>query len=185
MSLADKVSILRMILIPFFVSFLVYSRSHDYLRLVAVAIFVLAVLSDFFDGLVARIKKEKSDIGKVVDPLADKLLLLTAFISLYVLGFNIPPWVVLVVVSRDIIILLGVLIINFLKTEVPISPSVWGKLTTFFQMATILCVLLEFEFSKYIWNLACIFTVISGFFYIKRGIVSLNAFDRGSRNTSF
>jgi phosphatidylglycerophosphate synthase len=75
---------------------------------------VIAVLSDFLDGLVARIKKEKSKIGQVVDPLADKLLLLAAFISLYALRnalplkHQLPLSMVLVVVSRDLVILLGV-----------------------------------------------------------------------------
>ena len=184
MSFADKVSILRILLIPFFVSFLVYSRHHNYLRLVAVIIFVVAVLSDFFDGLVARIKNEKSDIGKVVDPLADKLLLLTAFLSLYILKFDIPLWVVLVVVSRDLIILLGVFILNFMKIEVSIFPSIWGKLTTFFQMATILSVLLKLVISPYVWSLACIFTIISGLLYMRRGVASLNSFHpRGNGHT--
>ena len=184
MSLADKLSVLRIFLIPFFVAFLVYSRSHEYLKMVAVGVFVVAVLSDFFDGLVARIKKEKSDIGKVIDPLADKLLLLTAFLSLHILKFGIPLWVILVVVSRDLIILLGVMILNFMKIEVPISPSVWGKLTTFFQMATILSVLLGLVISRYIWSLACIFTIISGLLYIKRGLVSLNSVNPLNRGTS-
>ena len=139
--------------------------------------FIIAMLSDFFDGLVARIKKEKSDIGKVIDPLADKLLLLTAFISLYVLDFNIPLWVVLVVVSRDLIILIGLGILYFLKIEIPIAPSYWGKFTTFFQMSTILSVLLELDIAVYIWSLACLFTAISGVLYIKRGIGALSSFE--------
>jgi len=175
MSFADKLSILRIILIPLFVSFLIYSRAHPYLKYIALGIFGLAVLSDFFDGLVARIKKEKSEIGKVIDPLADKLLLLTAFLCLYFLKeFSIPPWVVLIVVSRDLIILLGVLILHFLKIEVPIVPSVWGKLTTFFQMFTILSVLLDLKFAFIIWSIAVFFTVVSGIGYIMRGVRSIN-----------
>ncbi len=125
MSFADKLSALRILLIPVFVSLLIYSRGHAFLRYWAVAVFTLAVLSDFFDGLVARVKKEKSQLGQIIAPLADKLLLLSAFISLYLLHFNIYLWVVLVVVSRDIIILLGVVILHFLKIEITISPSWW------------------------------------------------------------
>ena len=178
MSFADKLSILRIILIPLFIALVIYSKYSPGCKYAGVFVFLVAVLSDFFDGLIARIKKEKSKIGQVIDPLADKLLLLTAFISLYLLKFNIPLWVVLIVVSRDLIILLGVAIIHFLKIEIPISPSIWGKLTTFFQMLTIFSVLLDFLFPQFllqlIWSLAVVFTLISGIGYIKRGIIALN-----------
>jgi cardiolipin synthase len=180
MSFADKVTILRILLIPLFVALLMYSRSQSHLRYMAAAVFGLAVITDFFDGLVARIKKEKSEIGQVIDPLADKLLLLTAFICLYVLKFKIPLWVVLIIVSRDFIILLGVLILYFLKIEIPIAPSVWGKLTTFFQMITILSVIMDVFFSNVIWTIAIIFTLISGIGYFSRGVRAINA--RVNRN---
>jgi len=184
MSLADKVSIIRILLIPFFVSFLiVYKRFElDYSRYIALGIFIVAVLSDFFDGLVARIKKEKSEIGKVIDPLADKMLLVTAFVSLYFLKFSIPWWVVLIVVSRDIIILIGVLILNLLKIEIVILPSIWGKFTTFFQMLTIISVLSGFIFSYLVWYLAVFSTVISGIGYVRRGVHSINVSNIDFRN---
>lgn len=181
MSFADKLTILRILLIPVFVSILFYfNESHLYLRYVLLAVFGVAVLTDFFDGLVARIKKEKSEIGQVIDPLADKLLLLTAFISLYALRSSlplkhqIPLWVVLVIVSRDVIILLGVMILYFLKIEIPIAPSMWGKLTTFFQMITILAVIIDIPFSNLIWTIAVIFTLVSGVGYFSRGVKSIN-----------
>ena len=180
MSFADKLSILRIILIPFFVALLIYSHSYPRLVYVALAVFIIAVLSDLFDGLVARVKKEKSAIGKVIDPLADKLLLLTAFLTLYFLeDFTLPHVVVLVVVSRDLIILLGVALLNFMKIEIPIAPSIWGKCTTFFQMLTIICVLVSFSFSYIVWNIAVIFTVISGVGYITRGIRSISLANSG------
>lgn len=182
MSLADKLTILRILLIPVFVSLLFYfDVNRPYLRYVLLLVFGVAVLTDFFDGLVARIKKEKSEIGQVIDPLADKLLLLTAFIALYALRrslpleFQIPLWVVLVVVSRDILILLGVGILYFLKIEIPIAPSMWGKLTTFFQMFTVLSVIMNISFSNFIWTAAVIFTLISGAGYFTRGFKSISA----------
>lgn len=181
MTFADKVSSIRIILIPFFVSLLFYfDKNHLYLRYALLGIFGLAVLSDFFDGLVARIKKEKSDLGQIIDPLADKLLMLTAFISMYALRhslpleFKIPLGVVLTIVSRDLIILFGFLIMHLLKMQVSIAPTLWGKLTTFFQMATILSVLMDLTFSWIIWSLAASFTVISGIDYFSRGIKALN-----------
>jgi len=182
MSFADKLSILRILLIPVFVSLLFYfNEARLYLRYVLLTVFGIAVLTDFFDGLVARIKKEKSEIGQVIDPLADKLLLLTAFISLYALrnslplNHQIPLWVVLVIVSRDLIILLGVMILYFLKIEIPIAPSMWGKFTTFFQMITILSVIMDLPFSNFIWTFAVIFTLISGIGYFTRGVRSISA----------
>lgn len=179
MSFADKVSSIRIILIPIFVSLLIYTRSHPSLRYVAVGVFVLAMLSDFFDGLVARIKKEKSDLGQIIDPVADKLLLLSAFISLYLLSpFTIYLWVVLIVVSRDLIILLGVIILHFLKVEVSIAPTIWGKLTTFFQMFTVLWILLGIPYYFFICLLVTIFTLISLIDYFLRGVKALNGRDR-------
>ncbi len=188
MSLADKLTILRFILIPVFVSLLFYfDANHTYLRYILLLVFGVAVLTDFFDGLAARIRKEKSEIGQVIDPLADKLLLLAAFIALYALRIRlpvvkIPLWVVLVIVSRDLLILLGVGILNFLKIEIPIAPSMWGKLTTFFQMLTVLCVIMNISFlvmnipfCNIIWTAAVIFTLISGIGYFARGVKSINA----------
>lgn len=182
MSLADKLTILRILLIPVFVSLLFYfDVNRPYMRYVLLLVFGVAVLTDFFDGLVARIKKEKSEIGQVIDPLADKLLLLTAFIALYALRnslpleHKIPLWVVLVIVSRDLIILLGVAILHFIKMEIPIAPSMWGKFTTFFQMLTILCVIMNVPFSNFIWTTAVICTLISGAGYFTRGVKSISA----------
>lgn len=180
MSLADKLTTIRIILIPAFVSLLIYSQSHHYLRYVATAVFLIAIASDFFDGLAARIRKEKSECGQVLDPVADKLLLFAAFISLYVfrdtlpLNYRMPLGLIIVVVSRDLIILLGVIIINVLKKEALMEPSSWGKLTTFFQMFTILALLINSPFFPWIWKAATFFTLVSGVDYFLRGVKVLN-----------
>ena len=188
MSLADKLTTIRIILIPIFVSLLVYSRSHAYLIHIATVVFILAVLSDFFDGLAARIRKEKSDFGQVLDPVADKLLLFAAFISLYVfrntlpLNFKMPLGLILVAVSRDLIIFLGVIIINVLKKGALMEPSFWGKLTTFSQMFTILALLLNSPFFPWIWKGAAIFTLVSGVDYFLRGVKVLNGSSKSSNS---
>ncbi len=183
MSLADKISSIRIILIPVFVSLLIYSGVKPHLRSAAIAVFLLAILSDFFDGLVARIKKEKSELGQIIDPLADKSLLLVTFITLYLLPhFSVYLWLVLVVVSRDVVILLGVWILNRLKIEVKIEPTIWGKLTTFFQMFTALWILLGAPYYFFICLLAVIFTLISGFDYFLRGARAINVHVNSSRN---
>lgn len=176
MSFADKISSVRIILIPVFVSLLIYSKTQPVLRYFAVAVFILAILSDFFDGMVARIKKEKSELGQIIDPLADKLLLLTAFVTLLLLSqFHIYLWLVLIVVSRDLIILFGFLILKMLKIEVIISPSIWGKFTTFSQMVTILWILLGIPYYFYISLVAALFTLFSGLDYFLRGVKAVNA----------
>ncbi len=186
MGFANKISLSRILAIPFFVASLIYyAQNPEYrqLKWLVLFIFLFAMITDLVDGIIARIKRERTSLGKVLDPLADKLLLLNAFIWIYTLRnslplkYELPLWVVLIIISRDLIILLGIVVLFFLKIEVPITPNIWGKLTTLFQMATILSILLELGISKYIWSIACLLTVISGFLYIKRGIIALNVFD--------
>lgn len=192
MGFANKVTLSRILLIPFFVASLIFYAHNPWqkqLRWLILFIFFFAVITDLMDGIIARIKKEKTSLGRVLDPLADKLLLLNAFIWIYSLRealpftYKLPLSVVIIVISRDLIILLGLLIFSFLKIEVQIQPNIWGKLTTFFQMATVLCILLELGLSSYIWNLACLFTIASGILYVRRGVSALNAFD--NKNTNF
>jgi cardiolipin synthase len=179
MSIANKVSVFRILSVPFFVACLIYySPQNDILRYIALFIFLLAVFSDAVDGYLARKTKQKSPAGLVLDPLADKLLLLSAFLGLrmiedFPLRIRFPLWVSLIVISRDIIILLGVVIIYLVKTKLDIYPTLWGKLTTFFQMLSVISVLLQLHFSWILWTIAVIFTVISGFDYIRKGIIIL------------
>ena len=182
LTLADKLTVLRILLIPVFVAVMFYfDKDRMYLRWLALGVFGLAVLSDFFDGLAARVRREKSDIGMVIDPLADKLLLLTAFIVLYglrrhlPLNYSMPVWLVLIIVSRDLIILLGIVLLNFMKIEIPIAPSLWGKFTTFFQMAVVLCLLMDGRIFPVLSIAAATLTLISGFGYFARGVKAINA----------
>ncbi len=175
MTIADKLSILRIILIPAFLLFLFYSHDRSFLRYWAIGVFALAVLTDFFDGLAARIKNENSQFGMVLDPVADKLLMISAFLALYFLKFDIPLWVVLIAVSRDLLILIGMSVLSFLKVDILIAPTIWGKVTTGLQMATVLAVLLDLSLKHYIWSAAALATIISGVGYVKRAIQAVNA----------
>lgn len=180
MNLANKISIVRILLVPFFIWAIVYySPEHDYLRFVALGIFGLAVLSDALDGYLARVLKQRTTLGTFLDPIADKLLLIAAFISLSVVNnlpasLKLPPWVPIIVVSRDVIILLGAVVIFLVSGGIEISPSPLGKVTTFFQMATIISVLLKYPRSNYIWTLAVALTILSAIDYIIRGARLLN-----------
>ena len=175
MNLANKITIFRILLIPFFIaSILYYGVNKEYLRFVALAIFTIASFTDAIDGGIARSRGQMTELGKVLDPIADKLLIITAFISLSVIksipqDLRIPAGVVLTVISRDIIIILGFGVIYFLKGHVSIKPSWLGKITTFFQMMAIMAVLAIFRYNKFFVYPAVLFTVLSGIDYIWRG----------------
>ncbi|MCP4649858.1 MAG: CDP-diacylglycerol--glycerol-3-phosphate 3-phosphatidyltransferase [PVC group bacterium] len=180
MNIANWISIFRIILIPFFISAVVYySPDKDYLRYVALSIFLLAVISDGIDGYIARTKKLKTVLGSFLDPMADKLLLSSSFITLSLannipLEIRLPLWVPILFISRDIILMLGSFLIHVITGKLTISPSILGKLTTLFQMATIIFILLQLPFSFWIWNTAVFFTVVSCFDYILKGNKQLN-----------
>ncbi|MDP1853939.1 MAG: CDP-diacylglycerol--glycerol-3-phosphate 3-phosphatidyltransferase [Candidatus Omnitrophota bacterium] len=188
MNFANKVSIFRVISIPFFLAaILYYDPQRDILRFVALGIFLLAVVSDFVDGYIARVKKQKTKFGSIVDPLADKLLLVASFIAIYTKSnlhpsAVIPLWVVLAIISRDVIILLGAIIIYIMRQDLNVVPSYLGKFTTFFQMMTIACFLLRFSFINIIWGIAVFFTILSGVDYIRKGVLTLSVID-GKNNS--
>jgi cardiolipin synthase (CMP-forming) len=180
MNLANRITIFRVLLIPFFIACLLYyDETRSFLRFGALGIFTLASFTDAIDGGIARSRTQITELGIVLDPIADKLLISSAFISLSVIKsipetLRIPAWVVLAVISRDIIIILGSALIHFLKGHVIIKPSWLGKATTFFQMTGILAVLMFFKYNKYFIYPAVFFTVLSAFDYLWRGSRHLN-----------
>ncbi|MFH1414315.1 MAG: CDP-alcohol phosphatidyltransferase family protein [Candidatus Omnitrophota bacterium] len=186
MNIANKISTFRILSVPFFIASLIYySPQREYLRLVALGIFILGVISDAVDGYIARKSKQISKAGLVLDPLGDKLLLMSAFIFLSQnskLPLSFPFWVTFIVISRDAIILLGALVIFLIKENIDIHSTRWGKLTTTFQMASVIAVLLQLKYVYYIWWPAIFFTVFSGIDYIKKGFKILYALDN-SRNS--
>ena len=187
MNFANKISTFRILSVPFFIASLIYySTDRGYLRFIALGIFILGVISDVVDGYIARKSKQYSKAGLVLDPLGDKLLLMSAFICLSLKSefpLRFPIGVTLIVISRDVMILLGALVIYIVKQEINISPTRWGKLTTTFQMCSVIAVLLQLRFSPILWWVAVFFTLISGIDYVKRGFKTLYALDN-SRNTN-
>lgn len=180
MTFANKITLFRIVTIPFFIASLIfYTAQKPYLKYAALSIFLLAIVSDIIDGYIARTKRQKTKAGALLDPLADKALLVTAFIFVYgaskaYFSIALPLWVLLIVISRDCVILIGSGIILITHPNFQVKPTWWGKLTTFFQMATIISLLLELKITPLIWWLACAFTVISGIDYVRRGINILN-----------
>jgi len=174
MNLANKISVARIILIPFFIAAIVYARSD-----IALVFFILAIISDGVDGFIARTLKQKTKLGTILDPMADKLLLISAYICLSVTNnmpawLKLPPYVPIIVISRDVIIVLGSVVVYLIRGDLKVAPSIAGKITTFFQMITIVSILVRFQYSFIIWNIAVALTLISGVDYIIKGSRLLN-----------
>ncbi len=181
MSLANKLSIFRVLLVPAFVLSLLYYRpgESEVLRYLAVIIFLVAVVTDAVDGYIARAERQATRLGAILDPVADKLLLVSAFLCLSLIStlpalYRLPAWVPILVFSRDAIIVFGWLVINLVKGDYQARPSRLGKVTTFFQMLTIVSVLLGWGSSQIILMGAMILTVLSGIGYLRRGNQLLN-----------
>ncbi|MBN2831328.1 MAG: CDP-alcohol phosphatidyltransferase family protein [Candidatus Omnitrophica bacterium] len=181
MNIANKISTFRILSVPFFIAATAYySGERNFLRFIALGIFILAAISDVADGYIARKSKQQSKAGLVLDPLGDKLLLMSAFICLTANGsfeIRFPLWVTLVVISRDAIIILGTIVIYIVKQNISMIPTKLGKYSTIFQMLAVISILLQIRFSFIFWGIAVIFTVTSGIIYINRGFKVLYAPD--------
>ena len=182
MNLANNITIARIISVPFFIAAVAYARLD-----IALVVFILAVISDGVDGLVARTFKQKTEFGTILDPIADKLLLISAYICLTFVNtipqhLKMPPYVPIIVISRDVIIIVGSVIVYLVKERLDIVPSSLGKITTFLQMMTIVCILTQFSYSHIVWNLTVLFTIFSGVDYIVKGSKFLS--ENNSNKTS-
>ena len=140
MNLPNKLTLFRVILIPFFVFFLLAPYFEGYGNYIAVAIFIVASITDFLDGKIARKYNLVTNFGKFMDPLADKLLVCSALICLIQLE-SIPAWVVIIIIAREFIISGFRLIAS--DNGVVIAASYWGKFKTAFQMLTVIVLILD------------------------------------------
>jgi cardiolipin synthase len=175
MGLANWLTTLRILLIPVFITLLVYRHPTE-----ALLVFGLASLTDLLDGYIARTRGRQTRLGAFLDPVADKLLLTSAFITLTYLKV-IPFWIAAVVVSRDVVLTLGVLVIHVAGVTVTPAPSALGKLSTAFQMATVLAAMICFYYVRPLLVLprvlawiTAILTVASGLQYVVQGLKQLN-----------
>jgi cardiolipin synthase len=168
---ATQLTILRIVFVPVFIILLTYD-----LKGYALATFVAAGLTDALDGIIARRFRQKSAIGAVLDPLADKLLMTASIIllSLPQMGFMnlIPRWLLIVMISRDVFILLVSLLIILTVGWRIFRPSVYGKASTVLQVVTILAVLyanwreVAMPDLKLLFALTGVLTVASGLHYL-------------------
>lgn len=181
LNIPNFLTTLRVIAIPFFIVALSYKHNG-----IALIIFVSCGLTDGLDGFIARTFHQRTEIGAFLDPLADKLLLTSSFITLALLDLpnKLPFWLIVTVISRDIIIPVGIVALFLLETKIRIAPTRIGKLTTFLQVTLIITVLLFNYTGNYrpdiILPLCWITfaaTVISGLDYVYQGIRLLNKND--------
>ena len=140
MNLPNKLTLFRVVLIPFFVFFLLAPYFEGYGNYIAVAIFIVASITDFLDGKIARKYNLVTNFGKFMDPLADKLLVCSALICLIQLEL-IPAWVVIIIIAREFIISGFRLVAS--DNGVVIAASYWGKFKTAFQMLTVIVLILN------------------------------------------
>jgi len=173
-NLPNSLTVLRILLVPVFVGLLLYEHYDP-----ALITLLIAALTDILDGMVARLTDQRTRLGEYLDPLADKLLLMSAIITLSVLEF-IPIWAVILVVSRDAILLAGTLVANLTETDIDISPTALGKGTTFAQICYVIAVMLhvtgkvpEFLVEPFLWVMVTL-TIGSGVHYLFRGIQHVN-----------
>ena len=140
MNLPNKLTVLRVLMIPFFVLLALDDLVPGYSHYIAVAIFIIASLTDLLDGKIARKYNLVTDFGKFMDPLADKLLVCSALICLVSME-KLPAWMVIVIISREFIISGFRLVAS--DNGVVIAASYWGKFKTTFQMLMIIVLFLD------------------------------------------
>lgn len=184
MTVPNLITTLRIILTPIFIIYLLNEQ-----LLSALVVFILCGVSDGLDGFLARLLKQKSMLGTYLDPIADKLILVSTFVVLAFMGF-IPSWLSVIVITRDVLISLGILVLFIYRIEIRIHPSILSKVTTCLQFITIIGVLASeyMELSRQVYSvfflLTGIFTIASGLHYIYTWFKLLNEEDAGTPGTA-
>ncbi len=175
LNIPNSLTLLRILLIPVFVGLMLYEWSEW-----ALAALLLAGLTDALDGTIARAANQRTRLGMYLDPLADKLLLTSGFVTLSALHL-VPLWVVILVVSRDVMLLAGTLLAQLTDSPVDISPTMLGKGTTALQLAYLVLVVvlvsrqMDVRLLQPLLYLMVGLTAASGFHYLYRGFSRLNA----------
>ncbi|MEI6125688.1 MAG: CDP-diacylglycerol--glycerol-3-phosphate 3-phosphatidyltransferase [Pseudomonadota bacterium] len=177
MNVPNFFSILRIVSIPLFIILLSYDQN-----MAALGVFLFAAATDALDGFFARCFKQKTTLGAYLDPIADKLLLTSSFVAFALLHL-IPKWLSILVVSRDVIISMGILILRLNTFPIEIRPSILSKFTTVFQLIAIGIALLvnilekDFFAVHFVYWLCGFLTIASGMHYIFRGLKIVNERD--------
>ena len=190
MTTANKITLIRILMIPAFVTMAIYygqsiqrGQPLEWQRFTAIAIFLVAAISDGLDGYVARRYNQRSSLGVILDPIADKGLLLSGIITLSISNWSdidpeygkFPAWFPVLVISRDAVILVGAAVLYLLNGKVQVKPNWTGKVATVLQMIAIGWVMLQLKVIPllYVVIAAGVFTFISGIVYVTDGVRQL------------
>jgi cardiolipin synthase len=173
MNLPNYITLARIILIPFFIDLMIYGYYRG-----ALAVFAIACVTDALDGMIARLTHSQTELGAFLDPMADKLLIVSAFVTLVLL--HMLP------ICRDVILVIGSAVIYFTGHDLKARPSIVGKATTVLQLTVVTLSLLLKSYGVHVglmsllfW-ITTVFTMVSGIQYVTRGmkIVGEDASDR-------
>ncbi len=192
MTTANKITVIRILMIPVFVTLAIYYgqsvQKGDpvvWERFAAIFVFLLAAVSDGLDGYVARRYNQRSSLGVILDPIADKGLLLSGVITLSISNWSdvdpeygkFPIWFPVLVITRDVVILVGAVVLHLLNGKVTVRPRWTGKVATVCQMLAIGWVMLQFRFIPLfiVVIVAAVFTFLSGIAYVMDGVRQLQA----------
>ncbi|MBF0458108.1 MAG: CDP-alcohol phosphatidyltransferase family protein [Nitrospirae bacterium] len=174
LNIPNTLTLLRIVAIPFFASTLIYHR-YD----IALLVFILASVTDALDGLIARVTKKQTKLGQFLDPMADKILIITSFILFSIYGW-VPTWLTISIISRDLIVVVGWMLFYLIHGVMFTRPSVLGKSAIAAQMVLLAYILLRINFhgllpdpAILVW-VTTILTVASGLHYILKGLVYTN-----------
>jgi CDP-diacylglycerol--glycerol-3-phosphate 3-phosphatidyltransferase len=197
---ANQITIVRILLIsPFVICMLKINESDNGLvyRYIAFGIFIIMCFSDALDGYMARVKKQVTKLGSFLDPLADKLLMTCACVLLAttktaVKGFELPSWVVVLIIGKDLFLMTGFITLFLFTSDLRIVPAVMGKTSTFLQLSMVIAILIAPEVSGYLswwvyfvrilWILTASAAILSTLIYIRVGKRYIEQFDNGMAN---
>jgi len=200
MTTANKITIARILAIPLFVTMAIYygrgvqrEQAEEWQRVTAILLFMLAAVSDGLDGYIARRYNQRTRLGLILDPIADKGLLLAGIITLTFSNwhYEFPLWFPILVISRDMVVVLGSLVLHFVNGKVQVRPSLVGKTATALQMFSIAAAMLQvhnpdftddptFPWMDRLVIATGIFTFISGIGYVLDGIRQLQTGDHAN-----
>ena len=192
MTTANKITVVRILMIPVFVTLAIYygesiqrGEPLEWQRFAAIAVFLIAAVSDGLDGYVARRYNQRSSLGVILDPIADKGLLLSGIITLSISNWSqsdpeygkFPAWFPVLVITRDVVIVVGAAVLHLLNGKVQVRPSWTGKVATVCQMCAIAWVMLQLHFLPlpFVVIVAGFFTAVSGVIYVMDGVRQLQA----------
>ncbi len=192
LTLANEITILRVLLIAPFVICMLKIHDNRAMRYIALAIFLVMCISDALDGYFARVRKQVTKLGSFLDPMADKMLMACACILLAsprtaIDGYLLPPTIVVLIIGKDLLLLLGFVIIYLITSHIHIVPIFTGKAATVLQLSMVAAVLLAPDihphlplwryFAQFLWWSAAGLAAATTLVYIRSGIRYIETFE--------